>query len=300
MLSPKVVIIVLNYNNPNDTINCLKSIRNINYTNFYSLVIDNNSSDDSEIKIKAYLSKVSDCRFEFIQTGINKGYAGGNNIGIEYALRDKAVEYVWVLNNDTIVDKNALYELVKEMKKHKSMGMCGSKLLYEWDREKLQGYGGKYNCFTGSSTMEKDANNIDRIDFVSGASMLISRRFLEEIGLFNEEYFLYFEELDLRERSKKFFAIGCAIHSIVYHKEGGSIGSNTDGKQRSELSDYFQIRNRILFTKKYYPFCLPTVYLGVVFAIFNRLKRRQFERIPWIIKLLIGLKNKKFEQYIFL
>lgn len=291
----KVYIIILNYNNPKDTRACLSSIAKLCYGNFKVIVIDNNSTDNSELQIKKHISELRDNRFFFIQTGENRGYAGGNNVGIQLALKDPNMEYVWILNNDTIVDKNALFELVKKIKDDEHMGICGSKLIYEWDRTQLQGYGGRYNYIISKSTMEKNIANIDNMDFVSGASMLISRVFLEKIGMFCEDYFLYFEELDLRERSKHQFSIGCAVNSIVYHKEGGSMGSCSNGKQRSELSDYFFIRNRILFTKKYYPFCLPIVYLGLLIAIFNRVKRDQTNRAWWIIKLMCGIKNSKFE-----
>jgi GT2 family glycosyltransferase len=291
-----VYIIVLNYNGANDTIACLKSILELNYARFKVLVVDNASTDDSEIKIRKYLYFIQDKRFLFIETEKNTGYAGGNNIGIRIALENQEMAYVWVLNNDTIVDKDALIELVNKMEFDKRIGMCGSKQIYEWDRNRLQGYGGKYNKFLGKSSSMKDINRINEIDFVSGASMLLSRELLEKVGLFCEDYFLYFEELDLRERAKNKFTIGCAVKSIVYHKEGASIGSSFQGKKRSYLSDYYLIRNRILFTKKYHPGCLITVYIGLLYTIINRGRRKQFDRISMILKLMCGIKCDNLEK----
>lgn len=293
---PMVYIVILNYKGAEDTIACMQSIVNINYSFFKVLVIDNASGDGSDVIIRNYLDRIKDKRFSFIKTEKNMGYAGGNNVGIRIALKDQSMSYVWILNNDTIVDKNALIEMVDKMEMEQKMGMCGSKQVYEWDRSKLQGYGGKYNKYLGLSGTVIDVNKIDKLDFVNGASMLIRRNLLEQIGLFCEDYFLYFEELDLRERSKRQFTIGCAARSVVYHKEGASIGSNADGQMRSRLSDYYLIRNRILFTRKFHPLCLISVYLGLFYAIFNRIKRKQFDRGSMILKLMHGVRCDEFEQ----
>ena len=148
---PMVYIVILNYKGAEDTIACMQSIVNINYSFFKVLVIDNASGDGSDVIIRNYLDRIKDKRFSFIKTEKNMGYAGGNNVGIRIALKDQSMSYVWILNNDTIVDKNALIEMVDKMEMEQKMGMCGSKQVYEWDRSKLQGYGGKYNKYLGLS-----------------------------------------------------------------------------------------------------------------------------------------------------
>ena len=299
MKGEKVYIIVLNYKNYKDTLMCLESLLELKYNNFSIIVIDNASNDGSSEKIMQWIQNYSNnISIEFIESKFNLGYAGGNNIGIRKALQDEEMKYVWVLNNDTIVNKEALAELVMEMNSDIHIGICGSKLIYNWDRNQIQGYGGWYHKFFGMGGTVKDEKKISEIDYVIGASMFFRRKVFETTGLFSEDYFLYFEELDFSQRIKGKFKMACAINSIVFHKEGASIGSNgRKPQEKSMLSDYYLIRNRILFTKKYCPLYLPTVYIGLIYAIFNRLRRKQFNRVPMIIKLMLGIKDNKFERY---
>ena len=119
--------------------------------------------------------------------------------------------------------------------------------------------------------------------------MLIKREVLENVGLLGEDYFLFFEELDYAQRIKGKYTLACATDSIVYHKEGASIGAKaSEPKKTSYISDYYTIRNRILITKKYFPYCLFTVYCGLLLAIINRFRRGQRDRIIMIIRLMLG------------
>lgn len=234
-----------------------------------------------------------------IQANNNLGFAGGSNIGIRFALNLDKIEYIWLLNNDTVVKKNTLREMVKKLEANPRSGICGSTVLYYYTPEIIQALGGgTYNKWLGKTellgtfqTINKPFDIqriIDNIDFVLGASMLIRRETIIEIGLLNEVYFLYFEELDYAKRIQKKYLIDYASKSFVYHKEGESIGtsSQSNTKERSVLSDYFGIRNRLLFTQNFYPYTLPIIYLGIFGVILNRVKNKQWHRIPIIIKLL--------------
>lgn len=289
---PRVYIIVLNYRNYTDTIECLESLLRLKYINKEIIVIDNASPNDSNKYLKQWVSENKGQPVEFIANNSNLGYAGGNNVGIRRALCDPKMEFVWVLNNDTIVDVNSLSALVKKMNGNPNIGVCGSKLIYNWDRNRIQGYGGVYNKWLGAVGTIVDEDKINKIDYVIGASMLIKRKVLESIGLLGEDYFLFFEELDYAQRLKGKYMISCACDSIVYHKEGASIGAKASKpKENSYISDYYTIRNRILVTKKYFPYCLPTVYLGLFVAIFNRIRRKQYDRVKMIVKLMLGKNN---------
>ena len=115
MQQPRVYIIILNYNNPKDTIECLESIyHQLIYDNFHVVLLDNSSTDDSECIFKNWQQENKPFNFTFIQTGANKGFAGGNNIGILFAQKQGDMDYVWILNNDTVVVKDTLLELVKK------------------------------------------------------------------------------------------------------------------------------------------------------------------------------------------
>lgn len=291
---PMVYIIVLNYQNVYDTIECLNSLIEQDYQSYKIVLVDNASQDDSVKKLSEYAKK-NDV-VTFIESPRNGGYAAGNNMGILYAQQQGDMDYVWILNNDTVVEKDALSKVVEKAYADKEIGLCGSKLIYSWNRDLVQAIGGKYNKFLGIGWNVTDESLVNNLDYANGAAVLVSKYFLDDVGLMCEEYFLYYEEIDWALRAKGKYKITCALDSIVYHKEGASIGgSDAQKNNKSELADYFSIRNRLLVSKKYYKIYVPIVYFGLLIAVVNRIKRCQFSRIGMIISLALGSKNKKYE-----
>jgi GT2 family glycosyltransferase len=241
----------------------------------------------------------------FIQTHVNLGFAGGNNIGIKYALAKNDFEFVWLLNNDTVIERDSLLKLVHNatLCKEKKIGIIGSKLLYYHKPDTIQGIGGIYNKWFGVSkhlgAFEKDKGQYDnkkvlkKIDYIIGASMLVSSNLIKKVGLLCEDYFLYFEDIDWALRAKnQNFELDYCWESKVYHKEGKSIGSSLKGKEKSDFSDFYGLKNRIVFTKKFFPKWLWSVYAGFLVVFFNRIERK---KIGVIIKLLrsFNAQNKK-------
>ena len=237
----------------------------------------------------------------------NLGYSYGNNIGLTYALAKGDGAFFWILNNDTVVDQDALKNLVATAETlsgaPEKMGIMGSKLLFYYAPETLQGVGGKYNRWTAIGrhvgAYEKDTGQYDHQkleqDYVIGASLFVDANFVTEVGLLNEEYFLYFEEPDWIIRGqRKGWGIGYCYQAKVYHKEGGFSGTAQKGKDRSVFSDYYGLRNRLIFTRKFYPYALPVVYLSF-FAIFiNRLKRKQYGRLKLAWRAMRGKLGIRF------
>ena len=324
MTMPTVYIVILNWNGWQDTIECIESLLKLNYENYRIVVCDNYSRDGSIEKIqkwsiseqiegeyieynsnselwlseKVNVQISSNRGITLIQTGDNRGFAGGNNIGIRYSLFDPSCQYVWILNNDTVVEPGSLSALVERSQADSNIGICGSKLLYYDEPLKVQAWGGaKYNKWIGatrtlgfceSSDKKVDTQDIEEsMDYVVGASMLVSRSFLTEIGLMNEEYFLYAEEIDWIARSKHRYRLGYADKSIVYHKEGKSIGLNTKEGLSSYIGEYYGKRSILIYTKKYEKLLLPFIYGGMIIAILNRFRRFQFDRALMIFMLLI-------------
>jgi GT2 family glycosyltransferase len=236
-------------------------------------------------------------RLILVSNGANLGFAGGNNVGLRYALARNDFEYVWLLNNDTVVTPDALSQLAWRMSQSSDAGICGSTLLYYAKPHVVQAYGGgiynkwfSYSRHIGAgnnSNMSINADSVEsRMNYVVGASMFLPRKFLREIGLMEEQYFLYFEDLDWATRAKKRYKLAFAPASIVYHSEGKSTGAGDNPWRKSLMSDYYFIRSRLMFTRKFYPAALPTMYLGLVVTILRRLIRRQYGRVWMIIRLL--------------
>ncbi len=333
----KVYIVIVNYKFWQDTISCLKSLLRLNYTNYQIVVIDNASPNKDLKFIEAWCRKriayviynrseaerggnkelenlaIKKIRYNrnkktlmqpiiLIQTDSNLYYAGGNNVGIKYALAKGDCDYIWILNNDTIVDKESLRFLVEKAetlrKAGKKIGIIGAKLLFYSNPTILQGIGGKYNKLFGLTnhigSYERDRGQYDndntKIDYVIGASMFVSLDFIKEVGLMSEYYRIYFEELDWLERGKrKGWTCTYDWRCKVYHKEGRSVGSSSKIEIRSELSDYYMMKSRILFTRKFYPLYLWSVYSRFFFTILNSIKMKKFKRIYLILKIIFNL-----------
>lgn len=238
------------------------------------------------------------CRLILIQSEENRGFAAGNNIGISYALAKNDAAYIWLLNNDTVVEVGTLMALVNKARKYamegRKVGMIGAKLLYYDFPDRIQGVAGLYNKWFARTQhlgmLKKDHGQYDneditrRMDYPIGASMFVSMDFIKDVGLMCEDYFLYFEEMDWAIRGReKGWELGYCWHARVFHKEGSSAGATSrKSHEKSAIADHHSIRNRILFTKKFYPAQLPTVRLSFLFVLFNRIRRRQFDRLGWV------------------
>ena len=243
-----------------------------------------------------------ECPLTMIQANKNKGFSAGNNIGIKYALLNDDFKYIWLLNNDTVIDNDSLDKLVEkadsyDKQKKTNVGIIGSKVLFYNDPNIIQGVGVKYNKRLGASKhigiFEEDKGQFNNdgsvpiIDYIMGSSMFVNKKFIDDTGLLCEDYFLYFEELDWILRGKqKGWDIGYCWKSKVYHKEGATMGSNSNGKLRSEQADYYTFKNRIVFTKKFFPKYICTVYVGFFMVALNRIRRKQFKRIKMIWSIL--------------
>jgi GT2 family glycosyltransferase len=243
-------------------------------------------------------ARCAGARLVVVRTGANLGFAGGCNVGLRYALARGDCDHAWLLNNDTVVEPDALAALVQRLAERPDAGQCGSRVLYHDAPDRVQCWGGaRYGPALATVRCLGDGQpahvapavaSVEReITFVFAASALVRREYLDAVGLMAEDYFLYFEELDWAMRGRA-FAKAYAHGSIVYHREGQSTGSSRDGRERSELADYYSLRNRLLVTRRFFPRALPTVYCALVGALLNRLLRRQFRRAAMVLGILAG------------
>lgn len=237
-----------------------------------------------------------------VRNGANLGFAAGNNVGIRAALRHSNAEFIWLLNNDTQVAADALSELVARMRAVASCGLCGSALVDQHDALRIQALAGTYSPWVARTTpiaagaratQQFDDNQVsNQADYVIGASMLLSRSLLETVGLLSEDYFLYFEELDLIYRARGRFTFACASRSRVRHQWGASINPAHEGRV-SAVSDYYFSRARILFTRRHFTRALPTVVPAVLSSALVRLWRRQPRNAAAVLRGLIdGLRGR--------
>lgn len=309
-------IILVNWNGWRDTLECLESLLLLDYPDFRIVICDNGSDDGSLERIAGWVGErgVTLARFQreggsavlcgdplitLIDIGENLGFAGGNNVGIRHALA-RGAAYCWLLNNDTVVEPDALSQLVARMRQDASVGICGSTLRLYHDRDRIQALGGGFyyrwlgvpwhygRCTRWNRSAGLQLRAEARMNYVEGASMLVSRDFLERVGLLNEEYFLYFEEADWALRGRGRFALGYAAGSVVYHKVGGSIGTSSNPSRKSYVCDFYNVRNRILFARRHHPFTLPTVYLVLMVEVLLRVLCGRWDRAGMILGLMFG------------
>lgn len=242
-----IYIVVLNWNGWKDTLDCLASLAKLDYPRYEVVVVDNGSTDGSEEKIRDAYPSVT-----VLQTGANLGFAGGNNVGIRYAM-EQGADYVWLLNNDTVVDREALKALVTEAESGDAVGMVGSKILYHDAPGRIWFAGGEVNTRTGR-TRHAGMNEVDSIrwnaprdvDYASGCSMLVSRGIVEDIGLMDEIFFMYFEDLDWCARARNSgWRIRYQPKSQVWHKVSQS------SRFRSSNMRYQFSRSSIFYARKH-------------------------------------------------
>lgn len=239
----QTAVILLNYNNFDDTADCLASLEQSAYRDFQVYLVDNCSPDGSG---EALLHRYGDtCRV--ICTDENLGYAGGNNIGLKKAYQD-GCSYFCILNNDTQVHPHMLGKLVEYLQEHEDCGIVSPAIMEYNDRDTVQSTGGKIIFKTGNVDMCNRGKKYSELaplyhpDYVGGACMVCTRKVLETVGYIPEAYFLFYEETEWCYQTRKAgLDVVCCIKAQVYHK--GSVSVNRIGG----LSEYLMERNRMRF-----------------------------------------------------
>jgi len=246
---PKVFIIILNWNGLQDTLECLESVYKLDYTNFHVIVVDNGSTDNSVTVIRETYPEVI-----IIENIDNLGYTGGNNIAMSYAMHNGA-DYMWLLNNDTIVEKDTLGKLVDKAEKNIEVGLI-SPILYYYDQPDRIQYCGSYIDWKNKTIVYPEERNLNiSEDFktgrnvcLCGTALLIKREVIEKIGYLDEKFFAYWEDTDYSTRVLKegFRNIICTS-SRIYHK---APVINPASIRRGSHYFYYMSRNRYLWATK--------------------------------------------------
>jgi GT2 family glycosyltransferase len=291
----KVSIVTVNFNQPKVTEDLLTSLKEVNtYPDLEIIVVDNGSKTNPIPELQVRYPGIV-----FIRSNENTGFAGGNNIGIASATGD----YLFLINNDTVVTADLIQKLVDTMESNPKIGMVSPKIHY-FDHPGMLQYTGytPMNYYTARNAcigqFEQDKGQYDFLTGVTGyahgAAMMISRQALEKAGGMAENYFLYYEELDWCERIRKTgYEIHVNLDALIYHKESVSVG------KRTALKEYFMNRNRILFIRKnaggftFFVFCCYFLATVAPRNIFQYIKNKEFNFIPVFFKALTWhLSNK--------
>lgn len=340
MSEATVYVVLLNWNGWQDTIACLESLFSSRGVRLRAIVCDNDSSDSSMERIQDWARGVlpvdppahprlagllqtllepvpyvridretaqagncaADAPLVLIDNGANLGFAAGNNVGLRYALRQADMSHVWVLNNDTLVERDCLQRMLQRLQREDAPAVCGS-MIHFFDRpEIIQAIGGnRFNRLTGSAAGSEGRFSHERspldttavegkISYISGCSLLLPREFLETVGLMNEDYFLYYEEIDWFTRAAGRFAICIAGDARLYHREGASIGSKSLHSPASALAEFHMYRSRMIYMRKYHPASLLLCYAHSWIAVAKKALQGQFRNAATVAAVLLGRK----------
>jgi GT2 family glycosyltransferase len=258
----KVFAITVNYNKDDSTRRLLKSFENINTQGFELSIIVVDNGTKKEFNLDEPKKNIT-----VLRPGSNTGFAGGSNIGMREALKNGA-DYILLANNDTFVDSEMVVNLLNVLEKREKTGIAAPKIYFEKGREfhksrysqkdlgNVIWYAGGFIDWKNGISVHRGVDEVDKgqydtagpTDFSTGCCMMIKKEVLEKIGLFDENYFLYYEDADLCQRLKKAgYDIYYVPSAFMYHENASSSGSG------SPLHDYFLTRNQMLFGMKYAP-----------------------------------------------
>lgn len=290
-MTPKISIIILNWNRWQDTIECVESVLRIPYPNYEIVIVDNGSTDES---VPILSNKFPNLKL--IKLKQNIFYAGGNNVGIRYAL-DSGARYIMLLNNDTVVHPDFLNPLVEAMEDDSLLCAVGGTIYYYDEEKKIQNIGGSFDYISGKVHWYGEGcvdvgqfSEKREVNFICGAAIMLRSDALKEIGGLDESFVLYAEELDwcLRAR-KKGYKLMYIPNSKVFHK--GAVSS----KLIKPFMTYLLTRNIIWLVRRHgnswekMLFHLSGFFYRYPKIILGRLYRREFKLfIPAIQGIING------------
>ncbi len=319
----KIAIIILNWNQTDLTLACLKSVfqsRTDGQIEIEAIVIDNGSTDDSKKRLKEIQEKRNLFRqgrgeieilrskfpnFKVIFNKENLGFAGGNNVGIRYALKNKA-DFIFILNNDTEIKDDCVLNLWQTFEEEEKIGITSPKIYYapglEFHKKRYQKKDlGRVIWYAGGKI---DWDNVlgrhlgvDEVDqgqyekkeeneFATGCAFMAKRAVFENVGLFDERFFLYLEDLDFSYRVVKAgFKLIFNPQAVVWHKNAGSSSAG------SALQTYYFTRNRLLFAQKHAPLKLKLLVYRQALEKLRQGNKIEKEAVRDFFKRRFGLKE---------
>jgi len=259
----KVSIIIINYKNVEETIHCINSLKRVNYPNYSIVVVDNNSNNGSVEKLRDIFNN----DIFIIESYKNLGFAGGNNLGIRYALKFNP-DYILLINNDTEVEPDFLSIMVNSFKEDSLIGMVSPKIMFYDKKDRVWFGGGNISWLEFTGKHEKNPEKVNRkryITFATGCCILIKREVIERVGLLPEEYFMYFEDFDYSlQVQRSGYKILYEPAAVIYHKVGSSGGGN-----KSEFFVIQSTKSHLIILNKYRKNYKLSIFISYFFFLIN-------------------------------
>lgn len=244
---PFICVILLSWNQWKLTLACLESLYKIEYPNFHVIIVDNGSKDDLPDKMLNSYPQIS-----LVRNMENLGFAEGNNVGIRKALEMNA-DYIFILNNDTIVNHDILWAFVDTALSNPQIGLLGCKIYYYEEPERIWFAGETRSPNTGfRKYFGKDQiddgiyDDLIECNNLTGCAMFIPAKVIRKTGGFDKDFFAYSEDTDLCLRILELgYRVYCERKAKIWHKVSSSLGNN------SPIKAYFSVRNRLLVISKH-------------------------------------------------
>lgn len=297
-------IILLNYKTWRETIGCLDSLTLLKNRDFSVAIGDICDLDNSREHLQQWLNNHPDFPARLLGIDHNPGFAGANNFVIEKCLESGQHDFFWLLNNDTAVDSNALGELVKAWKQlhdgAKNPGFLGS-LIMRFDQPDIVEHAG--DRLTPKSELRKlfifgrrlipsPEKPLCKVDYVIGASMFFHRELISRIGLMNEEYFLYYEDIDWCYTAlQNGFTNYTCTQSVVYHKQGSTTGNKYLKKTYNPATSHYIYSSYLRFFRKFYPKFSFVAMLMLLRQLAGKIVRGRLSEVKTITRVLISKRN---------
>ena len=252
---PSLAIVIVSWNSFDVTANCLLTLRAVDYPNFTTIVVDNGSEDDSVAQFRQQYPEVI-----LLENDENLGFTGGNNRGIQYAI-DEQFDYIMLLNNDTLVEPDFASILVKRLEEDEKLGAVQPKIMYNQERHVIWNAGGFFNSFfflfNTRGLDETDKGQYDsagKVDWITGCCFLTRRSVIEQIGLLDDKFFIYYEDSDWSFKIRKLgFNLLYEPATQIYHEVGMSNQNRKDHNEGvvSPFTYYHIIRNHLFMLRRY-------------------------------------------------
>ena len=242
----KVAIIIVNWKQYELTKSCLSTLKSSKFNDFQIILIDNESNQKELNDLKNQFDQVKTFTSEK-----NLGFTGANNIGINYAIKNQ-FEYVMLLNNDTEIDKNFINPLLEAFQKYNKLGAVQPVIMNFYQNKKVWNAGGNLNKFFGYTSVIKKPKYINRkIDWITGCCILIKTVVIKKVGLLDENFFAYYEDVDWSIRIKKAgYDLAVVKSSLIYHHGSKASKNESSEGTLSPFVHYLNIRNHIFLLRK--------------------------------------------------